>query len=181
MPADDLAAELARESRDSTRPADAKRLAAALRALRPHAPDAPLELREALREAEESSQRPARETSKRLADATERLTARLEDRLSPRARAEMLARAERVDAEAESKPTARDDQDNVPLRQHAMIAETVRLPESVEALDQVDRAAELMQDPLPFYRALRDREPIKYYPEFDAFFLSRFVALPEAS
>lgn len=40
---------------------------------------------------------------------------------------------------------------------------------------QVDPfSPELMVDPLPFYRALRDREPVKYYPEYDTFFLSRF-------
>lgn len=35
-------------------------------------------------------------------------------------------------------------------------------------------SSDLMVDPLPFYRALRDREPVKYYPEYDTFFLSRF-------
>lgn len=33
---------------------------------------------------------------------------------------------------------------------------------------------ELMRDPQPFYRALRDHEPVKYYPQYDTFFLSRF-------
>lgn len=33
---------------------------------------------------------------------------------------------------------------------------------------------ELMRDPQPFYRALRDHEPVKFYPEYDTFFLSRF-------
>jgi cytochrome P450 len=31
-----------------------------------------------------------------------------------------------------------------------------------------------MRDPQPFYRALRDLEPVKYYPQYDTFFLSRF-------
>lgn len=33
---------------------------------------------------------------------------------------------------------------------------------------------ELMADPLPFYRALRDHDPRRYYPEYDSFFFSRF-------
>lgn len=41
-------------------------------------------------------------------------------------------------------------------------------------------SAELMVDPLPFYRALRDHDPIRYYPEFDTFFVSRFEDVWEA-
>jgi len=33
---------------------------------------------------------------------------------------------------------------------------------------------ELMVDPLPFYKALRDEDPRRYFPEYDTFFFSRF-------
>ena len=49
-----------------------------------------------------------------------------------------------------------------------------------ELLGKDPFAADLMADPLAFYRALRDEAPIKYYPEFDTFFLSRFEDVWEA-
>jgi cytochrome P450 len=46
---------------------------------------------------------------------------------------------------------------------------------SAEALLETDPfSLELMVDPLPFYKALRDRDPRRYYPEYDTFFFSRF-------
>jgi cytochrome P450 len=33
---------------------------------------------------------------------------------------------------------------------------------------------DLMADPLPFYKALRDHDPQRYYPEYDTHFFSRF-------
>lgn len=46
---------------------------------------------------------------------------------------------------------------------------------SVEALLATDPfSLELMVDPLPFYKALRDHDPRRYYPEYDTFFFSRF-------
>jgi cytochrome P450 len=33
---------------------------------------------------------------------------------------------------------------------------------------------ELMADPLPFYAELRDKDPVRYYPEYDTYFFSRF-------
>jgi len=33
---------------------------------------------------------------------------------------------------------------------------------------------ELMADPLPFYKALRDNQPVRYYEEYDTYFFSRF-------
>ena len=33
---------------------------------------------------------------------------------------------------------------------------------------------ELMSDPLPFYKQLRDHDPVRYYPEYDTYFFSRF-------
>ena len=33
---------------------------------------------------------------------------------------------------------------------------------------------ELMSDPLPFYKELRDKAPVKYYEEYDTYFFSRF-------
>jgi cytochrome P450 len=33
---------------------------------------------------------------------------------------------------------------------------------------------ELMADPLPFYQALRDQDPMRFYPEYDTYFFSRF-------
>jgi cytochrome P450 len=33
---------------------------------------------------------------------------------------------------------------------------------------------ELMENPLPFYKALRDNEPVRYYEEYDTYFFSRF-------
>ncbi len=33
---------------------------------------------------------------------------------------------------------------------------------------------ELMSNPLPFYKELRDKAPVKYYEEYDTFFFSRF-------
>ena len=39
---------------------------------------------------------------------------------------------------------------------------------------------ELMADPLPFYKALRDKAPIRYYEEYDTFFFSRFDDVWEA-
>lgn len=45
----------------------------------------------------------------------------------------------------------------------------------VEALLATDPfSLELMVDPLPFYKALRDHDPCRYYPEYDTFFFSRF-------
>lgn len=35
-------------------------------------------------------------------------------------------------------------------------------------------AQEVMEDPLPFYREMRDKYPAYYIPRYDAFFLSRF-------
>jgi cytochrome P450 len=34
---------------------------------------------------------------------------------------------------------------------------------------------ELMSDPLPFYKELRDKDPVRYYPEYDTYFFSRFA------
>ena len=49
------------------------------------------------------------------------------------------------------------------------------MEDSVEALLQTDPfSLELMADPLPFYKALRDHDPRRYYPEYDTFFFSRF-------
>lgn len=46
---------------------------------------------------------------------------------------------------------------------------------SVEALLATDPfSLDLMADPLPFYRALRDHDPRRYYPEYDTFFFARF-------
>ncbi|MFA7601583.1 MAG: cytochrome P450 [Novosphingobium sp.] len=45
---------------------------------------------------------------------------------------------------------------------------------SEELLQADPFSSDLMVDPLPFYRALRDRAPVRYYPEYDTFFLSRF-------
>ena len=46
---------------------------------------------------------------------------------------------------------------------------------ATEALLATDPfSLELMVDPLPFYRALRDHDPLRYYPESDTFFVSRF-------
>ena len=46
---------------------------------------------------------------------------------------------------------------------------------SVDALLEMDPfSLELMLDPLPFYKALRDHDPRRYYPEYDTFFFSRF-------
>lgn len=46
---------------------------------------------------------------------------------------------------------------------------------SVEALLGTDPfSLELMGDPQPFYRALRDYDPRRYYPEYDTFFFARF-------
>lgn len=46
---------------------------------------------------------------------------------------------------------------------------------SVEALLATDPfSLDLMVDPLPFYKALRDHDPRRYYPEYDTFFFSRF-------
>ena len=33
---------------------------------------------------------------------------------------------------------------------------------------------ELMSDPLPFYRELRDKDPVRYYAQYDTYFFSRF-------
>lgn len=41
-------------------------------------------------------------------------------------------------------------------------------------LEQDPFSLELMEDPLPFYRALRDHAPARYYPQYDTFFISRF-------
>jgi cytochrome P450 len=35
-------------------------------------------------------------------------------------------------------------------------------------------SGELMEDPLPFYKALRDHDPVRYYEEYDTYFFSRF-------
>lgn len=35
-------------------------------------------------------------------------------------------------------------------------------------------SSELMRDPQSFYRTLRNNEPVKYYPQYDTYFLSRF-------
>lgn len=46
---------------------------------------------------------------------------------------------------------------------------------SIETLLDTDPfSLELMIDPLPFYKALRDHDPRRYYPEYDTFFFSRF-------
>lgn len=41
-------------------------------------------------------------------------------------------------------------------------------------LDTDPFSLELMADPLPFYKALRDAAPARYYPEYDTYFFSRF-------
>jgi cytochrome P450 len=41
-------------------------------------------------------------------------------------------------------------------------------------LDADPFSVEVVADPHPFYKALRDEEPVKYYPEYDTFFVSRF-------
>jgi cytochrome P450 len=46
------------------------------------------------------------------------------------------------------------------------------LSQSLLAMDPF--SIELMADPLPFYKALRDHDPHRYYPEYDTFFFSRF-------
>ena len=49
------------------------------------------------------------------------------------------------------------------------------MPNSAEALLGTDPFSfELMVDPLPFYKALRDHDQRSYYPEYDTFFFSRF-------
>jgi cytochrome P450 len=47
--------------------------------------------------------------------------------------------------------------------------------ESAKSLLQTDPfSLELMADPLPFYKALRDWAPVHYLPEYDTYFFSRF-------
>ncbi|MCB2077161.1 MAG: cytochrome P450 [Novosphingobium sp.] len=46
--------------------------------------------------------------------------------------------------------------------------------ESGKLLSEDPFSPQVMVNPLPFYKALRDHQPVKYYPEFDTFFLSRF-------
>jgi cytochrome P450 len=46
---------------------------------------------------------------------------------------------------------------------------------STTALLETDPfSLELMADPLPFYKELRDKDPTRYYPEYDTYFFSRF-------
>lgn len=47
--------------------------------------------------------------------------------------------------------------------------------QSSQSLLEMDPfSLELMVDPLPFYKALRDHDPCRYYPEYDTFLFSRF-------
>jgi cytochrome P450 len=49
------------------------------------------------------------------------------------------------------------------------------MTDSVKALLGMDPfSLKLMVDPLPFYKALRDHDPRRYYPEYDTFFFSCF-------
>lgn len=49
------------------------------------------------------------------------------------------------------------------------------MPHPADTLLETDPfSLELMVDPLPFYKALRDRDPCRYYPEYDTYFFSRF-------
>ncbi|PEQ13595.1 hypothetical protein B2G71_04490 [Novosphingobium sp. PC22D] len=48
------------------------------------------------------------------------------------------------------------------------------ISDDVDLLDTDPFSLELMTDPGPFYRALRDRDPHRYYPEYDTYFFSRF-------
>lgn len=52
--------------------------------------------------------------------------------------------------------------------------------ENTNLLREDPFSPKVMIDPLPFYRALRDHDPIRYYPEFDTFFVSRFEDVWEA-
>jgi len=45
---------------------------------------------------------------------------------------------------------------------------------SAALLESDPFSIELMSNPGPFYRALRDRAPVKYYREYDTYFFSRF-------
>ncbi len=42
------------------------------------------------------------------------------------------------------------------------------------ALEKDPFSIDLMSDPLPFYKELRDKTPVKYYEEYDTYFFSRF-------
>jgi cytochrome P450 len=50
------------------------------------------------------------------------------------------------------------------------------VPTTTESLLAMDPfSLEVMADPLPFYKALRDEQPVRYYEEYDTFFFSRFA------
>lgn len=48
------------------------------------------------------------------------------------------------------------------------------ISDDVDLLETDPFSLELMTDPGPFYRALRDHDPHRYYPEYDTYFFSRF-------
>src|ERR1700761_8800706 len=54
--------------------------------------------------------------------------------------------------------------------------ETFDMSVSPAALLETDPfSLELMSDALPFYREVRDKAPVRYYPEYDTYFFSRFA------
>jgi DNA repair exonuclease SbcCD ATPase subunit len=159
-PADDLAAELARDQRELVdrlargggvvaegASEDQRRIANALRDL--NVPDAALDRADAVRQAERAARALARpgagagglEAAKAATQAADRLAARLGGRPSSRERAAALARAER----ALDEPEALADPSALATRQRAIAAELALLPvvKKEEAAGRVAGALEL--------------------------------------